>query len=496
VRLDKDQTGDSVGNKKMLPRRETLQSTAGLAAWHAGVAAHRHRTCHGSHTNTNTNTDAAASDAAVGADIKHSTAWNGWRLSSFVRADKLFGSIRRLRDRQRRQRALFRTGARADMAGWCVCGAQRLISRRPFALSFTPLVNYRRHFAMKKSLLALAVLATIAGAASAQSSVTVYGKVDLGLVLDNGSPAGLGKSVRISSGVTGGSRIGFKGVEDLGGGMKASFQLETGYCADSAAGAPNFCTGSNSFMGRQAHGDLSGPFGTLSAGRQYSLGFNNLATVDPFGTGLAGNADNTDGAGNYMIDPSGFRLNNSATYTTPGLAGFTASGEIALGEQTGDWESNRETGASVNYASGPAYAGVTYYNLSNTNSGGNARRVITGGGVYDFGVLKVHALVQKVTGSPTGGQETDVLTLMGGVTIPLAGGSVLASYIHHDDRTSFDRDASQLAAGYMYPLSKRTSIYTAYGRIENRNGAKFLIGNATETGTGAKGFDLGVVHNF
>src|ERR1700760_1804815 len=103
---------------------------------------------------------------------------------------------------------------------------------------------------MKKSLLALAVLAVASGAAFAQSSVTLYGKVDLGLVMDSGNAAG--HSIRIDSGVTGGSRIGFKGVEDLGGGMKAAFQLETGFCADSAAGVtsngatvPNFCTGSN-----------------------------------------------------------------------------------------------------------------------------------------------------------------------------------------------------------------------------------------------------------
>src|ERR1700748_1090073 len=127
---------------------------------------------------------------------------------------------------------------------------------------------------MKKSLLALAALTVVAGTAHAQSTVTVYGKVDLGLVLDSGAAAG--KSVRISSGVTGGSRRGFKGVEDLGDGYKAAFQLETGFCADSAApvvsngaSVPNFCTGSNQFMGRQAHGDLSGALGALSAGRPY-----------------------------------------------------------------------------------------------------------------------------------------------------------------------------------------------------------------------------------
>jgi predicted porin len=336
---------------------------------------------------------------------------------------------------------------------------------------------------MKKSLLALAVLTAVTGAASAQSSVTLYGKVDLGLVLDSGSAQG--KSIRISSGVTGGSRLGFKGVEDLGGGMKAAFQIETGFCADSAAGAPNFCTGSNQFMGRQAHGDLTGAFGAISAGRQYSLGFNHLSTVDPFGTGFAGQINN-------IIDPSGIRLNNSATYSTPNIGGFTGSAEIAFGEQTGNWQANRETGAAVTYASGPAYAGFTFYDVGNAQGNGAARKNYTFGGTYDFGVIKLHALAQKSTGAST----LDVLDLMGGITLPLAGGQVLASYIHHNDRTSKDQDANQIGVGYLYPLSKRTSVYTAYARIQNQHGAQFFVGNATETGTGDKAFNLGVVHNF
>ena len=336
---------------------------------------------------------------------------------------------------------------------------------------------------MKKSLLALAVLTAVSGAASAQSSVTLYGKVDLGLVLDSGSSAG--KSVRLDSGVTGGSRIGFKGVEDLGGGLKAAFQLETGYCADSAAGAPNFCTGSNQFMGRQAHGDLTGAFGALSAGRQYSLGFNNLSTIDPFGTGFAGQVNN-------IVDPSGIRLNNSATYSTPSIGGFTASAEIAFGEQTGNWEANRETGAGLTYASGPAYVGFTFYDVGNSTGTGAARKNYLLGGTYDFGVVKVHALAQKSTGP----SSLDVLDLMAGVTVPVAGGSVMASYIRHNDRTGADKDANQIGVGYLYPLSKRTAVYTAFGRIQNQHGAAFFVGNATETGTGTKAFNLGVVHNF
>lgn len=250
---------------------------------------------------------------------------------------------------------------------------------------------------MQRTLLALALLAAT-GATSAQSSLTVYGKVDLGLVLDSGSPAG--KSVRVSSGVAGGSRLGFKGVEDLGGGYKAAFQLETGYCADSAAGAPNFCTGSNSFMGRQAHGDITGAFGALSAGRQYSLGYTNLTTIDPFGTGYAAQVNN-------IVDAAGVRLNNSVHYTTPVVAGFTATGEVGLGETTGNWKAGRVLGGSVNYATGPADAGFSFYELANANGVGSARKDYLLGGTCDFGVVKAHALVEKGDGAPTGAIKLD-----------------------------------------------------------------------------------------
>jgi len=339
---------------------------------------------------------------------------------------------------------------------------------------------------MQKTLIALALLAAT-GAAFAQSNVTVYGKVDLGLVVDGGAAAG--KSVRVSSGVTGGSRLGFKGVEDLGGGNKAAFQIETGFCADSAAGAPNFCTGSNQFMGRQAHGDLSGAFGSVSAGRQYSLGYLNLTTIDPFGTGYAGQVNN-------IVDAAGVRLNNSVHYTTPVFAGLTASGELALGETTGNWRAGRVIGASVNYASGPAYAGASFYDLANVNGAGSARKDWLLGGTFDFGVVKAHALVEKAEGDPTGAAKLDTLDLMAGITVPVARGSLLASFVHHDDRGTLDRDANQWGAAYNYPLSKRTALYVAYARIVNHNGAAFHVGNATETGTGNKAFNLGAVHNF
>jgi predicted porin len=341
---------------------------------------------------------------------------------------------------------------------------------------------------MKKSLLALAVLTLASGATFAQSSVTLYGKVDIGLVYDAGSAKG--KSLRISSGVTGGSRIGFKGVEDLGGGLKASFQLETGYCADSAAGAPNFCTGGNNFMGRQAYGALSGAFGSMSAGRQYSLGFVNLTTIDPFGTGFAGQINN-------VFDASGIRLNNSVQYNTPVMSGFNASLEFSAGETQGNWEGGRETGAAVTYASGPIYAGATWYDLNtNTSPAQTARKTWQVGGTYDFGVVKLHAMVQGTESSDNIPGAFQRMNAMGGVTVPLAGGSVLASYVHSNDKKVADQDANQIGVGYLYPLSKRTSVYTSFAHIQNLHGGTFTVGNATETGTGNKSFDIGVVHNF
>lgn len=343
---------------------------------------------------------------------------------------------------------------------------------------------------MKKSLLALAVLTAVAGGAHAQSSVTLYGKIDVGGVLDSGSSKG--KSVRVSSGVSGGSRLGFKGVEDLGGGMKAGFQIETGFCADAAT--QSFCTGGNSFMGRQAHVDLSGPFGSITAGRQYALTFVNLTTVDPFGTGLAGQSTNLFDAGGNT-GPGNPRDNNSVIYTTPNLSGFSAALLFGAGEQQGDWRSGRTTGASLVYASGPIYVGAAF-NDTNGNAGVLGRKNINIGGTYDFGVAKVALMGQQTKAGGAFNPYTDARDYLVGVTVPVGAASIMASFIRHDDRSLLDENANQIGIGAMYALSKRTSLYTAFARINNQHGAAFTVGNATETGTGNKSFNLGVVHNF
>ena len=352
---------------------------------------------------------------------------------------------------------------------------------------------------MKNALTLLVVASLVATASHAESSLTVYGKVDLGLVVDSGNVAG--KSVRLSSGIGGGSRLGFRGDEDLGGGNKAGFQLETGYCANGTTGVNGaatggFCTGGGAFMGRQAHLDLTTAYGKVIAGRQYSLGYQTATNLDPFSNGYAGQVENTDGKGSYLVDTSGTRLNNSVAYITPTFSGVSSGVEFALGETTGNWRASREVGATVGYMGGPVYASLSYYGLDNSNGRGQSKRTTTGGATYDFGVVKIAGLVQKVDGEPTGANRIDALNWMAGVTVPAAGGRLLASVIRHDDRTSLQKDATQWGLGYIYPLSKRTSLYTAYAHVSNHNNAGFLVGNATDTGTGTRAFNLGASHNF
>lgn len=347
---------------------------------------------------------------------------------------------------------------------------------------------------MKKSLLALAVLGAFASAASAQSSVTVYGKVDVGVVHDSGAVGanqGGAKSLRVSSGVSGGSRLGFRGVEDLGGGLKANFVAETGFCADSNAGAPNFCTGGNNFMGRQAYVGLSGGFGSVTLGRQYAPSFIVLTTVDPFGTGLAGQSTNLFEGGNGFGNP---RFSNSIMYSTPSMGGFTATGFFAAGEVLGNWEQGRSLGGTAVYSAGPVYVGASY-TRTETGTAAPDKKLWNVGGTWDFGVAKAHVIYQAVKNGAAP-NFTDENDLLGGVSARFGASTVMASYVRHDDKSGLNRDANQYGLGYLYSLSKRTSVYSAIAKIKNKNGAAFTVGNATETGTGNRAINLGVVHNF
>ena len=165
---------------------------------------------------------------------------------------------------------------------------------------------------MKKTMLAL-MLGALAGAAAAQSNVTVYGIVDMALVRESGGAA---TTTKLTSGVESGSRLGFKGSEDLGDGLSAIFLLENGFQADTGAmGQGGLLFGRQAYVGLQ-----SKTAGTLTLGRQYTPQYLAVAAVDPFGSGTAGDTKNLMAStGN-----SASRMDNAVKYTSPVVGGVTA----------------------------------------------------------------------------------------------------------------------------------------------------------------------------
>ncbi|HJV82379.1 porin [Noviherbaspirillum sp.] len=332
---------------------------------------------------------------------------------------------------------------------------------------------------MKKSFLALAVLGAFAGAASAQSSVNIYGLIDTGIVGESGGAAG--SVTKMTSGVTAGSRLGFRGKEDLGGGLSAQFVLEAGLLTDTGASAQG-----GLLFGRQAFMGLGGGYGTVLLGRQYTPIHLVLSGVaDPFQAGWAGNA------GNLIPRPQGSRTNNMVRYATPNVNGFSAEVAYGLGETAGNNSANRALGGAVGYASGPLTVRLGYHNVNNAAATDSAKNTLLAG-TYDFKPVKMHLAY----GINKGAGVVDNRDMLIGATIPFGASKVLASYIRKDDKSGANADANQFALGYMYSLSKRTDLYLAYARISNKNGAAYTVGNATESGTGNKAYNVGVRHSF
>ncbi|MCH8620352.1 porin [Undibacterium sp. TS12] len=334
---------------------------------------------------------------------------------------------------------------------------------------------------MKKPLLALVVLGVFSGATYAQSSVTVYGVADLGFVLERGGPAG--SVSKISSGVEAGSRLGFKGSEDLGNGLSTYFVLEMGIGMDTGGSNQG-----NTAFGRQALVGFKGDFGSISLGRQYTPLFLALDNVDPFGTGLAGASTNLFA---YYPTTGNPRVKNAVVYKTPAMNGFSGSVVYGFGEVAGSTAASRQMGLSVNYESGPVVLTFAHHETNDATASDSEKTTLVGG-TYNVGPAMVHLVYDSNSG--VGGARNDDFLV--GVSAPVGAGKLMLSYIRKNDKSSLNQDASQLAIGYTYALSKRTNVYTSYARISNKNGGAYTVGNAIESGTGDQAFNLGIRHTF
>ena len=381
---------------------------------------------------------------------------------------------------------------------------------------------------MKKSLIALAVLAA-SGTSFAQSSVTIWGIVDAAVSRGNGDVNSVTRLV--GSGISS-SQLGFRGTEDLGGGMSASFWLEAGLSNDSGNGGGSTTNNTSSGTGatssttiagtatagtvatngtqgltfnRRSTVSLTGGFGEIRLGRDYTPQFWNWTVYDPFGTNgvgtnramlssvaLGGTTGSTTGTSVRASNSVTYLFNHGANATyAAGGNGLHAAVQMYFGENASNSATPKDgdgSGIRVGYNAGPLSAAV---GTGQTKfAAGNLKMTNVGAG-YDMGVAR---LIGQITRDQLGTVKGDGMLV--GVTAPMGAGLVRASYSTYENKAT-TADSKQIAVGYVHNLSKRTRAYVTYASVDNANGAAVALGGATGVANKASsGFDIGMTHSF
>lgn len=361
---------------------------------------------------------------------------------------------------------------------------------------------------MKKSLIALAVMAA-AGAASAQSSVTLFGIVDATLQWTRGAPGDT--RFRMTTGAYNSSRLGFRGTEDLGGGMSASFWLEAGVNNDDGSGQATIInSGTNAAAGaggltfnRRSTVSLSGGWGEVRLGRDYTPSFWNLTVFDPFGY---------VGSGATMLaqaplGPNGIRASNSIGYFLPanlgGFYGQVQYGENELPNNLGAGvDAGRYFGGRVGYASGPFNVafGIGRTDVPNA-PGADDILAMNLGGQWDFGMARLMA--QFASDRNLGGVgNVDGRGWLIGALVPVGPGEIRVAYSEYRVDTPLgDPRGRKLALGYVHNLSKRTALYATAAYLKNSGGGAFVVNSAVGPqpiggNDSSSALDVGIRHSF
>jgi predicted porin len=359
---------------------------------------------------------------------------------------------------------------------------------------------------MKKSLLALAVLGAFAGVASAQSSVTLFGVVDVaGRYVSNGA----GKQYQLAQDGIASSRIGFRGTEDLGGGLTASFWLEGGINPDTGTiGVTGINGGANNaaqLFQRRSTASLAGGWGELRLGRDYTATFWNATIFDPFGTNGVGSSGNL-----YLVVPGvptggGYgtlvRDNNIIGYFLPsGIAGgLYGQLQYGLGENV---PGQRYWGGRLGYAAGPFNVAGAYGVTQVTNNVDG--RNYNFGGSWNFSFMTLSAYYGRLNISDASQNNWYI-----GAVAPMGLWNFKGSYgqvnrTGHIGALNVDgQKANQFALGADYNLSKRTALYGTYSYLNNSSGAAFTVAplinwaaGGAQANANSQGFEVGIKHSF
>lgn len=361
---------------------------------------------------------------------------------------------------------------------------------------------------MKKSLIALAVMAA-AGAASAQSSVTLFGIVDATLAWGWGNGAGSSNRFQLTNSGYNSSRLGFRGTEDLGGGLSASFWLEAGVNNDDGTGQAtntnNQTTGTSTAtagtqgltFNRRSTVSLAGNWGEVRLGRDYTPQFWNRTVFDPFGTNGVG-TNQIQAAGTTLTGQNAVRASNSIGYFLPAtLGGFYGQAQYYAGENQSNSGANHRDGtgyaARLGFATGPFnVAGAVSYTRNSVVGGIHQNNIA---GQWDFGVARVMAQYERDSVGAFDGTGW----LIGG-NVPVGPGEIRLAYSRFevDPNTGAAQPrTSKWALGYVHNLSKRTALYTTYARVSNSGGANTALNGAvTAVNDSASGLDIGIRHSF
>ena len=355
---------------------------------------------------------------------------------------------------------------------------------------------------MKIIPLAAALLALAAGPVLAQGSVTIAGVADAAArVVDN---EGLGSSKSLVSGSNATSRLIVRGVEDLGGGLSASFHLEHGFAIDTG-------TAIGGFWERRSTVSLaSSTWGELRAGRDYVPSYVSWVRYDPFSHVGAAGSNNFGTSGQTGPIRAAFgtnanttvRSSNAVEYILPGgLAGLEGGLLVAADEGgTAATGGNKVLGLRLGWSGGGLAVSAARTTTENDLTGADEFIDTTIGGRYDFGFMRLSAAWRRF--EQASARQTNVMLA---ALIPLGLADIKASVVQANMAGSVGanvidaNDALQIGLGLVYNLSKRTALYATVSRIDNEGAATFVVPGGPSGLAGGKtstGYEAGMRHSF
>lgn len=319
---------------------------------------------------------------------------------------------------------------------------------------------------MQKSLIALAALATLSGAALAQSSVTIYGRLDASVGANKaGAPATAKSTSQLESGLLSTSRLGFRGTEDLGGGMRALFQLEGELKVDDGTAA-GFNFSRMSIVGLQAG------FGTVKLGR-HDTAFDDIRDItvssalwdSEFSPTKIAYTNSVGGVAVGHVADYSSRASNQIRYESPNFGGF--SGGVSFGLDENAAQKRDVTAFNLRYRAGGLDAGLGYQEQDNEVTA-SKREYTTLAAAYNFGAFRVSGGYNM---AEQGALESDGFVI--GANMPMGAWDFSVAYAYNkSENAGVDSAKSKgLSLGATYSLSKRTRVYAAYLSGDAENGA-------------------------